>query len=151
MKRNTVYVLVATIVILVSLIMSRDVQAQKLAEVYTVEGTNPDGKSYRGVLETKVEDAKKGIYSFTWWLARDGNDYLMNKGWGFIGDETLTVISADPQGGLCVIQYILNNGQWDGVWVVAGSTERGTETFTPSVKDIETLKQTLPGPGHQSL
>ena len=88
---------------------------------YQVEGTNPDGRPYRGAL--KIEQ-KGDVYDLTW------DSGGINKGVGMMVDSKLVVGYGNA--GCGVVAYKRNGGNLDGHWAMPNSTQLGSETATPA-------------------
>jgi hypothetical protein len=83
-----------------------------LAGVYRVEGTNPDGSKYRGMVAINQE---KDQFDFTWWIAKDvlrGNGHFAGKMLGVNwGDKAPVIYTFGDEGAL------------DGEWADGSATE----------------------------
>ena len=109
--------------------------------LYTVDGTNIDGRKYAGLIEIVEAD---GIFVLKWELQAGDTA----EGYAFLDGDTLTYIcqarSADRQSvGLAYGSFKLMNGKWHGKWSSPGVPAPGAEVLTPSKKTIEQLRKEL--------
>ncbi len=107
---------------------------------YTVEGTNPgNGSSYRG---TVTVERNGQTYSVLWIV---GGTEFVGTGIGAANVKgTATMGPASDQDDAIAISYVTDgsfgltfyveqdNGQWQGIWTYGGSSEIGTEIWTPA-------------------
>lgn len=107
---------------------------------YTVNGTNPgNGSGYEGTVTVERNDQ---TYSVLWDVG--GTKYL-GTGIGAANVKgTPTMGPASGQDDTIAISYISggsfglafyveqDNGQWNGIWTYGGSSQIGTEVWTPA-------------------
>jgi Caspase domain len=87
-------------------------QAIDLAGVYRVEGTNPSGSKYRGMVALAQ---KKDQFDFTWWIGKD-----VFRGTGHFAGKMLVVNWGDKTP---VIYTFGDDGGLDGEWADGSATE----------------------------
>jgi len=94
------------------------------AGLYDVNGTNPDGTAYVGMLQLR----QVGIVS---WLVlwQVGNDRIEGVGMSSGNTFAVTYRAGNTQG--FAIYEVLPNGTLTGQWTMIGSTAIGTETLVP--------------------
>ena len=107
---------------------------------YTVEGSNPGGGSvYQG---TVAVERNGQTYSVVWDV---GGTKYVGTGLGAANVKgTPTMGPASEQDNAIAISYVSNgtfgltfyveqeNGQWKGIWTFGGSSQIGTEIWTPA-------------------
>jgi hypothetical protein len=91
----------------------RRVELPELAGIYRVNGTNPDGSRYQGMVALSQKHDK---FALTWWI---GNQVLRGTG-HFLG-KSLVVNWGDKHP---VIYTLGNGGALDGKWSGGTATER---------------------------
>ena len=110
---------------LLGLFMIAPASAQSISGKYAVEGTNPDGSSYRGTVEiTPTSDTTCAID----WMT--GNTTSQ----GICSRKGSTFAAAYVLGGAfgLVVYEVLDDGSLDGIWTIAGQNGSGTEKLTPA-------------------
>ena len=83
-----------------------------LAGVYRVEGTNPNGSKYRGMVALAQNDDQ---FNFTWWIGKD-----VFRGTGHFAGKMLVVNWGDKTP---VIYTFGDEGALDGEWADGSATE----------------------------
>jgi Caspase domain len=83
-----------------------------LAGVYRVEGTNPSGSKYRGMVALAQDDDQ---FNFTWWIGKD-----VFRGSGHFAGKMLVVNWGDKTP---VIYAFGDEGALDGEWADGSATE----------------------------
>ena len=83
-----------------------------LAGVYRVEGTNPNGSKYRGMVALAQNDDQ---FNFTWWIGKD-----VFRGVGHFAGKMLVVNWGDKTP---VIYTFGDEGALDGEWADGSATE----------------------------
>ena len=106
---------------------------------YSVEGTNPgNGDRYRGTVTVRRSGQ---TYAVVWNIS--GTEFIGTglgsanvKGTPTMGpasdQDTAISISYISDGSFGLAYYVeQSNGQWKGIWTYGGSTQIGTEIWTP--------------------
>ena len=107
-------------IVAVALLWSAVAFAADPAGSYDVQGTSPDGSTYKGTATvTQTGQTFKVIWEI-------GNDKYTGTG---IGDKDFLAISytSGSESGLAL--YGADGGNWKGVWTYAGGTKMGSEIW----------------------
>lgn len=97
----------------------------KLHSTYDVSGTNPDGSKYSGTASVKV--ISEASFTIHWKIAGETYD-----GFGMRnGDALAATYEINGEPGL-VIYRVDDQGRLNGLWVVRGKDDAGSERLTPA-------------------
>jgi len=102
-----------------------------LAGVYRVEGTNPSGNKYRGMVALAQNDDE---FEFTWWIGKD-----TFTGPGHFAGPMLVVDWGDKTP---VIYSLGEDGELDGEWADGSATETLTLIANAAADEVELAEGT---------
>jgi hypothetical protein len=129
-------------------IAAEEATEANLAGVYSCEGTNPDGKTYSGIVEiVKI----RGTYLVRWTMPNDSQ--VVGVGLFSNGMFSVSYYGGTPS---LVVYSVAENGRLDGKWTAGGAEgEVFSETLTkmpegtpkPSKPSEPTKRERAPRPG----
>jgi len=129
-------------------IAAEEATEANLAGVYSCEGTNPDGKTYSGIVEiVKI----RGTYLVRWTMPNDSQ--VVGVGLFSNGMFSVSYYGGTPS---LVVYSVAENGRLDGKWTAGGAEgEVFSETLTkmpegtpkPSKPSEPAKRERAPRPG----